>query len=100
MPTYPTIPISIVPAREQSVRPPSVPPPRGFERLEFERRTARAQALLHNERLDALLVTTEPEFRYFSGFQSQFWESPTRPWFKSQSLKSSNLLSDRGKRLP
>ncbi len=31
--------------------------------------------------LSALLLTCEPEFRYFSGFQSQFWESPTRPWF-------------------
>ena len=31
--------------------------------------------------LDAMVVTTEPEFRYFSGFHIQFWESPTRPWF-------------------
>jgi len=31
--------------------------------------------------LDALLLTTEPEFRYFSGFLTQFWLSPTRPWF-------------------
>ena len=31
--------------------------------------------------IDALLLTTEPEVRYFSGFRSQFWESPTRPWF-------------------
>ncbi len=30
---------------------------------------------------DALLLTNEPEFRYFSGFLSQFWHSPTRPWF-------------------
>ena len=30
---------------------------------------------------DALVVTTPPNFRYFSGFDSQFWESPTRPWF-------------------
>jgi Xaa-Pro aminopeptidase len=28
-----------------------------------------------------LLLTTEPEFRYFSGFLTQFWQSPTRPWF-------------------
>ncbi len=33
------------------------------------------------EGLDALFMTTEPEFRYFSGFHSQFWESPTRPWY-------------------
>ena len=29
----------------------------------------------------ALLLTTEPELRYFSGFLTQFWQSPTRPWF-------------------
>jgi Xaa-Pro aminopeptidase len=29
----------------------------------------------------ALLLTTEPEIRYFSGFLTQFWQSPTRPWF-------------------
>lgn len=31
--------------------------------------------------LDALLLTTEPEVRYFSGYLTQFWQSPTRPWF-------------------
>lgn len=31
--------------------------------------------------LDALLVTAEPNVRYFSGFDTQFWASPTRPWF-------------------
>lgn len=31
--------------------------------------------------IDLLLLTTEPEFRYFSGFLSPFWQSPTRPWF-------------------
>ncbi|MGI9464036.1 MAG: M24 family metallopeptidase, partial [Aestuariivirgaceae bacterium] len=31
--------------------------------------------------IDALLLTTEPEVRYFSGFLTQFWQSPTRPWF-------------------
>lgn len=29
----------------------------------------------------ALWLTTEPEIRYFSGFLTQFWQSPTRPWF-------------------
>ena len=32
-------------------------------------------------KVDALLLTTEPDVRYFSGFHTQFWESPTRPWF-------------------
>jgi len=57
------------------------PPPRGFPESEFEERTTRAQRRMAEARLDALLLTTEPEFRYFSGFLSQFWESPTRPWF-------------------
>lgn len=29
----------------------------------------------------ALLVTTETEVRYFTGYLTRFWESPTRPWF-------------------
>ncbi len=57
------------------------PPPRGFTQSEFEQRTARAQALMADLQVDALFVCTEPEVRYFSGFLSQFWESPTRPWF-------------------
>lgn len=31
--------------------------------------------------LDALLFTTEAEIRYFTGFRTAFWRSPTRPWF-------------------
>jgi Xaa-Pro aminopeptidase len=58
-----------------------LPPPRGFTEAEFQARTARAQELMRSHRLDAIVVTTPPNFRYFSGFDSQFWESPTRPWF-------------------
>jgi Xaa-Pro aminopeptidase len=36
---------------------------------------------MRTKNLDALLLTTEPEIRYFTGFHSQFFESPTRPWF-------------------
>jgi len=54
---------------------------RGFPESEFEYRTARTQTAMRSERLDALLVMTEPEVRYYTGFLSQFWESPTRPWF-------------------
>lgn len=57
------------------------PPPRGFDRSEFEQRTQQLQAHMAEDRLDAVFFSTEPEFRYFSGFKSQFWESPTRPWF-------------------
>ena len=37
--------------------------------------------MLREHELDALLLTTEPHVRYFSGFLTQFWHSPTRPWF-------------------
>ncbi len=56
-------------------------PTRGFTLAEFEQRTQKIQSEMAQEKLDALLLTTEPNVRYFSGFQSQFWESPTRPWF-------------------
>ena len=54
---------------------------RGFEEEEFQQRTARAQKAMQAEEVDLLLLTTEPEVRYFSGFTTQFWQSPTRPWF-------------------
>lgn len=33
------------------------------------------------QEIAALLVCTEPEVRYFTGFHTPFWQSPTRPWF-------------------
>lgn len=54
---------------------------RGFSTAEFEARYARAQTVMREHRLDALLLTAPPNVRYFTGFDSQFWESPTRPWF-------------------
>lgn len=56
-------------------------PQRGFPHAEYEARAERAQARMIDENLDALVVTSPPNVRYFSGFASQFWESPTRPWF-------------------
>ena len=56
-------------------------PPRGFPVDEFEARVAKAQAeMLHSE-MDGIVLSTPQNFRYFSGFNSQFWESPTRPFF-------------------
>ena len=54
---------------------------RGFEISEFETRMVRAQEIMHRRNLDAIWVTTPQNIRYFTGFDSQFWESPTRPWF-------------------
>ncbi len=56
-------------------------PVRGFADAEFETRTAKAQALMAQQGLAGLLLLTEPEVRYFSGFHTLFWQSPTRPWF-------------------
>jgi Xaa-Pro dipeptidase len=56
-------------------------PKRGFTPDEFARRTERAQAIMAEQTFDALVLSTPPNVRYFSGFDSQFWESPTRPWF-------------------
>jgi Xaa-Pro dipeptidase len=61
------------------IQPPA--PQRGFPESEFEARTSRAQALMAERGLDALLLLTEPEVRYFTGFLTPFWQSPTRPWF-------------------
>jgi Xaa-Pro dipeptidase len=52
-----------------------------FEVAEFERRTQQAQRLMHEQGMDALFLMSEPEVRYFSGFRTLFWHSPTRPWF-------------------
>jgi Xaa-Pro dipeptidase len=48
---------------------------------EFEDRLNRVQTAMYAAKLDALFFTTEPEMRYFTGFRTQFWQSPTRPWF-------------------
>ena len=56
-------------------------PTRGFEQAEFQARTQKAQALMAQQGLEGLLLMTEPDVRYFSGFHTLFWQSPTRPWF-------------------
>lgn len=54
---------------------------RGFTDAEFAARTKRAQQLMAKQNLAGLLLMTEAEVRYFSGFHTLFWQSPTRPWF-------------------
>ena len=56
-------------------------PERGFDVEEFKSRVARAQARMAELGFDGLLVMTEPEIYYFTGFLTRFWQSPTRPWF-------------------
>ncbi|MGD8419568.1 MAG: Xaa-Pro peptidase family protein [Gammaproteobacteria bacterium] len=59
----------------------SAQPPRGFPVAEYEARTERAQRMMREYEYDALLLTTEAQLRYFTGFLTQFWQSPTRPWY-------------------
>lgn len=54
---------------------------RGFSTSEFEQRTARAQALMAQHELSAILLTNEADVRYFTGYLTRFWESPCRPWY-------------------
>lgn len=54
---------------------------RGFSITEFEQRTAKAQAMMAEHQLSALLLTNEADVRYFTGYLTRFWESPCRPWY-------------------
>ncbi|PWR00768.1 peptidase M24 [Meridianimarinicoccus roseus] len=60
---------------------PMARPTRGFSEQEYADRTSRAQAHMAQAGWAGLLLTTEAELRYFSGFHTLFWQSPTRPWF-------------------
>ncbi len=52
-----------------------------FHPSEYKSRVVRAQDMMRARGIDALLLTTEPEVRYFTGYLTRFWESPARPWF-------------------
>jgi Xaa-Pro aminopeptidase len=56
--------------------------PGKFTRREFEHRVERACRLMTREKLDGLLVTSETNVEYLSGFTTQFaWNTPARPWY-------------------
>ncbi len=56
-------------------------PKRGFDRHEYASRVKKAQKVLLDRKLQAILLSSEADIRYFTGFMTQFWQSPTRPWF-------------------
>lgn len=56
-------------------------PQRGFQLAEFQARTQRAQAEMAKSGLAGMLLMSEQDVRYFTGFHTLFWQSPTRPWF-------------------
>jgi Xaa-Pro aminopeptidase len=63
-----------------------------FERSEIESRQNRARLLMEKEKLDALLLTTEQNYRYLSGHRSLFWVSKTRPMFMVLPIDSDPVL--------
>jgi hypothetical protein len=52
-----------------------------FPESEFADRVKRARQLMTEANIDALVVTTEQDFFYFSGLDSPFWQSPTREMY-------------------
>ncbi|MFK7856004.1 MAG: M24 family metallopeptidase [Granulosicoccus sp.] len=56
-------------------------PTRGFSKVEFTNRCARVQAIMKQREIDVLWLSTEADIRYLTGFLTQFWQSPTRPWY-------------------
>ncbi len=59
---------------------------RGFPKEEFIKRIAKLRQLMEKNHVDAIIITSPSNFRYFTGLDSYFWESPTRPWFVLISL--------------
>lgn len=56
-------------------------PERGFPVEEYELRLKMVQSAMEKQAIDCLLLNTEADVRYFSGYLTQFWQSPTRPWY-------------------
>ena len=56
-------------------------PNRGFSNNEFSERTTKVQTLMNHNGIAGILLMSEQDVRYFTGFQTLFWQSPTRPWF-------------------
>ena len=53
-----------------------------FSRAEFEQRVERARASMTERKLDGIMLTSEANLEYLSGFTTQFaWNSPSRPWY-------------------
>jgi Xaa-Pro aminopeptidase len=56
-------------------------PERGFPTAEFRSRITRLQAAMARAGETALLLTSQADIFYTTGFLTRFWESPARPWF-------------------
>lgn len=56
-------------------------PLRGFKDAEYELRCTRVQQSMREQSIDVLWLSTQADIYYFTGFLTQFWQSPTRPWY-------------------
>ncbi|WP_137113540.1 Xaa-Pro peptidase family protein [Mesorhizobium sp. GR13] len=53
-----------------------------FDRAEFDHRIERARRAMEENKLDAIVVSSEANLEYLSGMVTQFaWVTPTRPFF-------------------
>lgn len=52
-----------------------------FSIAEYRDRLGRLQRHLGEKGLAAILLTTDADIRYISGFLTRFWESPSRAWY-------------------
>ena len=59
-----------------------------FPKEEFIYRIEKIQIHIEKENIDAVIITSPSNFRYFTGLDSNFWESPTRPWYLIISKKN------------
>ena len=58
-----------------------VNPSRGFKVSEYENRLNKIQNLMFESKMDVILLTTQVDIEYYTGFKTQFFQSPTRPWY-------------------
>lgn len=63
-----------------------------FEVSEYERRLAAAQKSMEQRQLDAIVITSEDHFRYFTGFHSPTWVNLTRPRYAVLPRKGEIIL--------
>ena len=67
---------------------------RGFDKTEYKERVLKTQKLMEKKNVDILLISSPQNFRYFTGLNSYFWESPTRPWFLLISQSNDPIAKD------
>lgn len=56
-------------------------PKRGFIQKEYENRLSKMQKFMYKNKVDVILLTTQVDIEYYTGFKTQFLQSPTRPWY-------------------